>query len=335
MNHRPIHPPSTGRRAWLKAASAALGATLAGATHAQDAWPSRPLKLIVPIAPGGLTDTLARMLAAGLSTRLGQQVVVDNKPGGGGVIGMTAAARSPGDGYHLVLVYQGVASVNPVLHKDLPYDTLRDFTSVARVASFPLALVTGAQVPVASVKDLLALARKQPGKLSYASAGNATTSHLTMELFKRRTETHLVHIPYKGEAPALNDLLAGQVDVAFSSLQSVLPHLQGGRLKMLGVTSAERSPLAPQHPTIAEAGVPGFQSVGWYAVLAPKGTPAAAIERINKELLAILAEPEMRSRMAAQAIVPGGSSAEALQQWIVEDTERWRKVIQEAGIKAD
>lgn len=333
--NRPFDPSRIGRRTWLRAATAAIGAKLVGAAGAQEAWPSRPLKLIAPIAPGGLTDTLARMLATGLTTRLGQQVVVDNKPGGGGVIGMTAAARSAGDGYNLVLVYQGVASVNPVLRKDLPYDTLRDFVPVARVASFPLGLVAGAGVPVDSLKDLLALARSKPGKLSYASAGNATTSHLTMELFKRRTETHLAHIPYKGEAPALNDLLAGQVDVAFSSLQSLLPHLQGGRLKMLGVTSTERSPIAPQYPTLTEAGLPGFQSVGWYAVLAPKGTPAPAIERINRELLAILAEPEMRSRMAAQAVVPGGSSPEALQQWIVEDTERWRKVIQESGIKAD
>lgn len=321
-----------GRRAWL---AIALGACLAVPATAQDAWPSRPIKIIAPIAPGGLTDTLARMLAAGLTKRLGEQVIVENKPGGGGIIGMTAAASAPGDGYNLVLVYQGVASVNPVLRKNLPYDTLRDFTPVAQVATFPLALVASTRVPVDNVKELVALARTKPGSLSYASAGNATTSHLTMELFKRATDTRIVHIPYKGEAPALNDLMGGQVDVAFSSLQSVLPHMQSGRLKVLGVTSAQRSPLAPQLPTIAEAGVADFQSVGWYAVLAPKGTPKPVVERLNKELIAILAEPETRTRMAAQAIIPGGSSPEALQKWIVEDTERWRKVIHEAGIKAD
>lgn len=313
----------------------ALGACLTFHAGAQEAWPSRPIKLIAPIAPGGLTDTLARMLASGLSTRLGQQVVVDNRPGGGGVIGMTAAAKAPADGYNLVLVYQGVASVNPVLYKDLGYDTLRDFTPVAQVATFPLALVASTRVPVRDLKELLALARSKPGSLSYASAGNATTAHLTMELFKRRTDTRIVHIPYKGEAPALNDLMGGQIDIAFSSFASVLPHIQGGRLKVLGVTSAERSPLAPNLPTISEAGVPGFQSVGWYAVLAPKGTPRPIIDRLNKELLAIVAEPETRTRMAAQAIIPGGSSVEATQAWIAEDTERWRKVIQEAGIKAD
>lgn len=313
----------------------ALGACLTGSAFAQETWPARPLRMIAPIAPGGLTDTLARMLASGLSTRLGQQVVVDNRPGGGGVIGMTAAARSPGDGYNLVLVYQGVASVNPVLYKDLAYDTLRDFVPIAQVATFPLALVAGPRLKAANLQEFIALARSKPDGLSYASAGNATTAHLTMELFKRRADLRMVHIPYKGEAPALNDLMGGQVDVAFSSLQSVLPHIQGGRLRVLGVTSAERSPLAPQFPTIAEAGVVGFQSVGWYAVLAPAGTPRPIVERLNKELLAILAEPETRSRMTAQAITAGGSSPEAARQWIVEDTERWRKVIAEAGIKPD
>lgn len=331
MKHIPLHLP-LGRRDLL---ALALGAPLAGVATAQDNWPSRPLKMFAPIAPAGLTDTVARMLAAGLSTRLGQQVVVDNRPGGGGVIGMSAAAKSPADGYNLVLVYQGVASVNPALYKDLPYDTLRDFAPIARVATFPLALITNARVPANSVQELLALARSKPGRLSYASAGNATTSHLTMELFKRQTGTRIVHIPYKGEAAALNDLMGGQVDVAFSTVASVLPHLESGRLKVLGVTSAERSPLVPQLPTIAEAGVPGFQSVGWYGVLAPKGTPLPIVERLNKELLSFLADPETRKRMAAQTIVPGGSSPTALQQWIAEDTERWHKVVQESGIKAD
>lgn len=312
-----------------------LGSCLAGAVIAQTGYPDRPLKIIAPIAPGGLTDTVARMLAAGLTTRLGQQVVVDNRAGGGGVIGMTAAAKSPADGYSMVLVYQGVASVNPVLHKDLPYDTLRDFAPVAQVATFPFALVVDSKLPAANVRELVALARSKPGGLSYASAGNATTSHLTMELFKRRTDLRIVHIPYKGEAPALNDLMGGQIDVAFSSLASVLPHIQSGRLRVLGVTSAERSPLAPELPTISEAGVPGFQSVGWYGVLAPHGTPAAMVERLNKELVAILGEPEFRARMTAQTLTPGGSSPEALRKWIAEDMERWRQVITESGIKVD
>lgn len=312
-----------------------LGSCLAGPVIAQTGYPDRPLKIIAPIAAGGLTDTVARMLAAGLTTRLGRPVVVDNRAGGGGVIGMTAAAKSPADGYSMVLVYQGVASVNPVLYKDLPYDTLRDFAPVAQVATFPFALVVDNKLPAANVRELVALARSKPGGLSYASAGNATTSHLTMELFKRRTDLRIVHIPYKGEAPALNDLMGGQVDVAFSSLASVLPHIQSGRLRVLGVTSAERSPLAPELPTISEAGVPGFQSVGWYGVLAPQGTPTAMVERLSRELVAILGEPEFRARMTAQTLTPAGSSPEVLRKWIAEDTERWRKVITESGIKVD
>ena len=324
-------PMNASRRAFM----ALLAAALPAGTFAQENWPSRPIKLIAPIAAGGLTDTVARLLASGLSTRLGQQVLVDNKPGGGGVIGMTAAAKSPSDGYHLVLAYQGVASVNPVLRADLPYDTLRDFVPVARVATFPMALLVNTKVPVTSLQEFMALARRKPGSLSYASAGNATTSHLTMELFKRRSGVDLVHVPYKGEAPALNDVMGGQIDVAFSTLGVVLPHVSSGRFKVLGVTSAQRSALAPDLPTIDEAGLPGFQSTGWYGVLAPAGTPRPVIERLNRELLAVLAEQETRERMTALALVPGGSSADALRQWIIEDTERWRKVIAEAGIKVD
>lgn len=222
-----------------------------------------------------------------------------------------------------------------MLQKALPYDPLRDFTRVAPVAAFPPALVASTRVPADNLKDLLVLVKSRPGSLIYASAGNATTARLTMELFKRRTDTRIVHIPYKGEAPALDDLMGGQVDVAFSSLASVLPHMQGGRLKVLGVTPSERSPLAPQFPTISEAGVAGFESVGWYAVLAPNGTPQSVVDRLNKELLAILAEPETRARMASQAIVPGGSTPEALRRRIQQGTQRWRKVIAEASIKAD
>lgn len=331
MNHE---KPALGlrRRACLKIS---LVGCLPVWASAQERWPGRPLQLIAPIAPGGLTDTLARLLASGLSTRLDQQVVVENKPGGAGVIGMQAAARSAPDGYHLILVYQGVASVNPVLYKNLPYDTLRDFAPVAQVATFPMALIANSRLQAKNLKEFIALARAKPGALSYASAGNATTSHLTMELFKRRTNLQLTHIPYKGEAPALNDLMGGQIDVAFSSLGSIMPHLDSGRLKVYGITSQKRTTLAPELPTISEAGVAGFQSEGWYAVLAPAGTPAPIITRLNKELLAVLAEPEVRARMQTQAIVPGGSSPEGLRQWIISDTERWRKVIADAGIKTD
>jgi tripartite-type tricarboxylate transporter receptor subunit TctC len=306
-----------------------------GNAFAQEPYPSRPLRLIAPIAPGGLTDSLARLLATGLSARLQQPVVVENRAGGGGVIGTTAAAKQAADGYNLLLVYQGIASVNPVLYNDLPYATLRDFAPVAKVATFPLALVVHSDVKARSVQELVALAKAKPGSLSYASAGNATTAHLTMELFKRQAGLHLVHIPYKGEAPALNDLMGGQVEVAFSSLASVLPHLKSGRLRPLGIASLERSSLAADIPTIHETGLKGFQSEGWYGVLVPTGTPAAVIDRLNRELLAVLADPETKAKMAAQAVVPTPSSPQALRQWIADETERWRKIITEAGIKPD
>jgi len=302
---------------------------------AQEPYPSRSLRLIAPIAPGGLTDSLARLLATGLSARLQQPVVVENRAGGGGVIGTTAAAKQAADGYNLLLVYQGIASVNPVLYNDLPYATLRDFAPVAKVATFPLALVVHSDVKARSVQELVALAKAKPGSLSYASAGNATTAHLTMEMFKRQAGLHLVHIPYKGEAPALNDLMGGQVEVAFSSLASVLPHLKSGRLRPLGIASLERSSLAVDIPTIHETGLKGFQSEGWYGVLVPTGTPAAVIDRLNRELLAVLADPETKTKMAAQAVVPTPSSPQALRQWIADETERWRKIITEAGIKPD
>jgi len=302
---------------------------------AQEPYPSRSLRLIAPIAPGGLTDSLARLLATGLSARLQQPVVVENRAGGGGVIGTTAAAKQAADGYNLLLVYQGIASVNPVLYNDLPYATLRDFAPVAKVATFPLALVVHSDVKARSVQELVALAKAKPGSLSYASAGNATTAHLTMEMFKRQAGLHLVHVPYKGEAPALNDLMGGQVEVAFSSLASVLPHLKSGRLRPLGIASLERSSLAVDIPTIHETGLKGFQSEGWYGVLVPTGTPAAVIDRLNRELLAVLADPETKTKMAAQAVVPTPSSPQALRQWIADETERWRKIITEAGIKPD
>lgn len=323
-------------RAWglrLLAAAATLG--VAAGALAEDAYPSRPLKLIAPIAPGGLTDALARVLATALGERLGQPVVVDNRAGAGGIIGMTAAAKSAADGYTLVIVYQGIASVNPVLRKDLSYDTLRDFAPIGLSGGFPLALVTKADLPVKSVRELIELARSKPGRLSYASAGTATSSQLAMELFKSRTGVDLVHVPYRGEAPALNDLLAGQVDVEFTSLASVLPHLGSPRLRVLAVTTVERSKLAPDIPTVAESGVPGFQATGWYGLMAPAGTPEAIVERLNRELVAVLGDAGMRARLQAMGLEAFSSSPEAMRSFIVEDMAKWRKVIAEADIKVD
>lgn len=323
-------------RTWalcLLTAAASFG--MAAGARAQEGYPTHPVKLIAPIAPGGLTDALARVLATALGERLGQPVVVDNRAGAGGIIGMTAAAKSAPDGYTLVIVYQGIASVNPVLRKDLPYDTLRDFAHIGLSGGFPLALVTKADLPVKSVEDLMRLARSQPGRLSYASAGAATTSHLAMELFKSQTGLDIVHVPYRGEAPALNDVLAGQVDVEFTSLSSVLPHLDNPRLRVLAVSTASRSKLTPGIPTVAESGVPGFQVTGWYGLMAPAGTPAAIIDRLNRELVAVLGDAAMRERLQAMGLEAFSSSPQEMRTFITEDMARWRKVIAESGIKVE
>lgn len=330
--HRQFEQAKLNRRQCIVLAAGACAGMQA---LADDVWPSRPIKLIAPIASGGLTDTLARLVAKNLSDKVGQQVIVDNRPGAGGVIGMTAAARSPADGYNLILVYQGVASVNPVLYKNLPYDTLRDFVPVAGVATFPLAFVVSNQVPADNLQQFIEYARANPSRLSYASAGNATTSHLTMELFKRRTGVHLNHVFYKGEAPALTDLMGGQVDVAFSSLGSILPHLNSGRLRVLGVTSSQRSPIAPQLPTIAESGVSNFQSTGWYGLLAPRATPKHIVERIANAVQTIVVDPQVSKSMLAQALVPNASTPEQLHSLIAEETLRWKKLVAEVGIKVD
>ena len=311
-----------------------LLALLSSPALAQD-FPSRPMKMIVPIAAGGLTDSLARTLAARLSERLGQPMVVENRPGGGGVIGMQAAAKSPADGHTLILVYQGVAAVNPSLIPNLPYDVPRDFAPVAQVGTFPLVVLVNPAVNARSLGELLALARRAAPPLVYASAGNATTSHLATELIKRRARIDLVHVPYKGEAPALADLVGGTVPMALTTLNVALPMIRAGRVRPLAISSTERARQLPEVPTLAEAGLPDAEVVGWYGVLAPAGTPAAAISRLNRELTAMLAEPELRTKLEAMGVDPKPAASEAFGRFVRDETERWRRVISEANIRAD
>lgn len=307
---------------------------LAHSAVAQE-YPGKPIKFIAPIAAGGLTDTLTRALGQRLSERVGQPVIVENRPGAGGLIGMDAAAKSAPDGYTIVMVYQGLASVNPILFKVPPYETLRDFAPIAQVATFPMVLVVNASTPIGSVKELIEQARAKPGTMNYGSAGNATTSHLVMELFKRKTALDLLHIPYKGEAPALTELLGGRVSVTFNSLPSVLAHIRSGKVRALAIATRERSRLLPEVPTITEAGIGDLEVPGWYGVLAPAGTPRQVVERLSREFNAVVNEPDTRARLASQGIDLGGSSPDAFGKWIREETDRWRKVIVDAGIRAD
>lgn len=319
-------------RATRRGILAALGAWPAAAA-AQDA--GRTVRIIVPIAPGGLTDGLARLLARRLSERTGQSFVVENRPGGGGIIGMEAAARAAPDGSTLVLVYQGVASVNPVLHRNLSYDTLRDFSGIGMVGRFPILLTVPANMEVRDAAGFIAAAKRQPGALSYGSAGNATTSHLAMELFKRQAGIDIVHVPFRGEAPALTELAAGRVAAVFATVAAARPLIEGGRVRAIGVATAEASALAPGVTPIATSGLPGFEVSGWYGLLAPRGTPSPAIGRLNAELHAILAEAETRERLAAMGLEPSTGTPESCEAWIRAETETWRGVVTAAGIRAD
>jgi len=300
---------------------------------AADSYPSRPIRLIAPIAAGGLTDTLARLVAKGLADKLGQPVVVENKPGAGGIIGMEAAAQAKPDGYTMILVYQGVAAVNTSLYPHLPYNTLRDFVPIAGLGSFSLVLVTNSKTGIHSVHDLLKIAKAKPGSLSYASAGNATTSHLTMELFKLKSGVQAVHVPYKGEGPANTDVIGGRVDIAFSSLASVAPLIKSKRLVPLGVTSHERSSILPTVPTIAEAGVPGFEAVGWYGLLAPAGTPAAVVKKLEHAVADVLKQPATQDRLDSLGVTAKATSSSEFGQQIRSETEKWREVIKKSHIK--
>jgi len=301
-------------------------------TGAAASYPDRPIRLIAPIAVGGLTDTLARLVAAGLSEELKQPVVVENKPGAGGIIGMEAAAKSAPDGYTIILVYQGVAAVNTSLHKDLPYNTQRDFTPISSLGSFPLVLVTNGATGIQSVSGFIERAKSKPNSLSYASAGNATTSHLTMELFKDQTGIKIVHVPYKGESPANTDVAGGQVDVAFSSLASVAPMIEAGRLKALGIATAEPSPLLKGVPTITSSGVPGFEASGWYGLLAPAGTPPAIIETLSTAVGKALNQSSIRQKLEALGVASKASSPDEFGRQIESETEKWRNVIRKSGI---
>lgn len=296
------------------------------------AYPDHAIKLIAPIAVGGLTDTLARLVASGLAEQLKQTVVVENKPGAGGIIGMEAAARSTADGYTLILVYQGVAAVNSSLYKTLPYDTQRDFTPVATLGSFPLVLITNAKTGIKSVKQLIDQAKANPHALSYASAGNATTSHLTMELFKSESGLSAVHVPYKGESAANTDVAGGQTDIAYSSLASVVPLIKSGRLLPLGITTAERSAILPDVPTIAESGVPGFEASGWYGLLAPAGTPKDIVQTLNQAVAKVLNQPEIQEKLNTLGVTPTISTPAEFGEKIESETKKWRDVIRKSNI---
>lgn len=319
-------------RRTLKLALCAAVTALAAPAYA--AWPDKPIRMVVPQPPGGFNDTVSRLLAQRLGEAWKQPVVVENMPGAGGQIGTAAAARAPADGYTLLVVSFAHAT-NPYLRKNLPYDTVKDFKPVALLGQTPNLLVVRADSAIKSTEDLLTSAKARPGKLSYGSSGAGTSPHLSMEMFKSMSKTDIVHIPYKGGAPMVNDLLGGQVDVVFDNVPNLLPFVKAGKLRALSVSSAQPTELAPGVQTTATSGVPGFEMQAWYGLVVPAGTPDDIVAKINAEVNAVLQMPDVKSIFVQQSVVPGGGSPRQFGDFVDAQMKKWAKVIQDANITLD
>ncbi|AEG91082.1 Bug family tripartite tricarboxylate transporter substrate binding protein [Ramlibacter tataouinensis] len=316
------------------AALAVLAAPFAAPSlHAQQAYPSRPVRLVVPQSPGGASDALARIVAQKLGEKWGQPVVVDNRAGAGGNIGMDAVAKAPGDGYTLLMSYVGSHAINPSIYKKLPFDPVADFTAVATLANVPFVAVANPRLPIASVKDLAAYAGRQP--VTFGSAGNGSVNHLLGEMFNSSASVKMTHVPYKGAAPALTDLLAGQIQVVFTSLPSVSQHIKAGTLKGLAVTGTKRSAAFGDIPTFAEQGYPAFDSSFWFAIFATGGTPPAIVRQINADINKILEEKDTAEKFAAQGAEVSITSPQELQAMLRNDIQRWAVVVKQSGATAD
>ncbi len=326
------------RRLWVRAGVSLLSlfaATLGLPAHAAD-YPERPIRLVVPFPAGGATDLMARTLGDKLSQRLGQPIVIDNRAGAGGGVGAEAVARAAPDGYTLLFATMGSLTINPALYKKLRYDPLKDFEPVALTHSTSNLLVVNPAVPARSVAELIALARRKPGELTFASAGNGTTSHLSGELFKSLAKVDLTHVPYKGSAPAMTDFLAGRTQMMFDTASNFVDYVKAGRLRALGLTGRQRSPAMPDVPTISETpGMGDYELSLWLGVLAPAGTPKAIVERLHRDIGATMSEPEMVRQMAAAGIEVRLGSTQAFAALIRTDMAKWAEVVKQAGIQID
>jgi tripartite-type tricarboxylate transporter receptor subunit TctC len=316
----------------LLARAAILLLALAAPAIAADDYPNRPVRLIIPFPPGGSNDVVGRLVAKQLSEKLGQQVFVDNRVGAGGVLGTQAASVAVPDGYTL-LVISIAHAVNPALYK-LEYDPIKSFTPVSILATGPNVLVVNPELNVKSVKDLLALAKDKPGELNYASAGIGSFQHLGGELFKLTAGVNIVHVPYRGGGPAMQDVIAGQVKIMFSSLIQTTPFIKSGQLRPLGTGGSVRSPVLPDVPTIAEAGVPGYVAENWWGILAPAGTPTPIVEKLHRDIQAALKAPELQAQFAREGAVSVEMSSAEFGEYIKAETVKWTRVVKEGGITA-
>ncbi|MCZ2498067.1 tripartite tricarboxylate transporter substrate binding protein [Xylophilus sp. Kf1] len=324
------------RRALLaSAALAAAAATLPALAQSPAAYPTKPITIIVPFAAGGTTDILARLVGQYLGTELGQPVLVDNRVGAGGNIGGQLAARSAADGYTLFMGTVGTHAINQSLYSKMPFDPIKDFAPISRVANVPNLLVANPQQPFKNVKELIAYAKANPGKINFGSSGNGSSIHLSGELFKMMTKVDMVHVPYKGSAPAMNDLLGNQIAIMFDNMPSAIQHVRAGKLRPLAVTTAKRSPELPDVPTIAEAGVPGYEATSWFGLLAPAGTPAPVVDRIDAALMKIYKNPELLKKIADQGGEPVVETPAQFTAFIKAETAKWGKVVKESGATVD
>lgn len=301
-------------------------------------WPAKPIRMVVPFTPGGSTDILARAIGQKLTEAWGQPVVIDNVPGAGGSIGADKVAKAAPDGYTLLMGHIGTLAVTPSIYPTLPYDPIKSFAPVAWVARVPNVLAVHPSLPVHSVKELIALARKQPGRLNFGSGGNGSAAHLAMEYLKLQSQTFMVHVPYRGTAPAVNDVVAGQIQMVFTGAPAVLPFVKSGQMRALAVSSASRLPGQPDIPTVAESGLKelaGFEADQWYGVVAPAGTPREIIAKLNTQINASLNAPELKARLQSEGALATPTTPEVFGRLIVSEIARWQPVVKAGQVKAD
>jgi len=318
---------------WMVAGSLSLTAVLAQAQTA--GYPVKPVRWVVPFPPGGSADLMGRMIGQDLAKALGHQVVIENRAGASAIVGSEYVAKSPADGYTLLQANVSQMTIHPSLYPRLPYDPLKDFAPVTVLGIVTSVMVTTPSLPVASVRDLVALAKKRPGQLNFTSSGAGSSTHLTGELLKQRAGIAMTHINYKGSGPALTDVMAGFVEIMFENLPSALPFINANKLKVLAVTGKDRSPVLKSVPTLAESGFPGFDMVSWQALVAPAGTPRAVVDRLNAEVAKVLKTPEMKEKMTGLGTDVVANSPEQFAQYLREETAKWSKIVRDAGIKLE
>jgi tripartite-type tricarboxylate transporter receptor subunit TctC len=324
--------PSMRGTARLALMAIVLAASVGAAAQG---WPVRPVRIVVPSPPGDGSDAVARAVADKLAIALGQPFIVENKPGAGGVVGASEVARAAPDGYTLIMGNAGSHGINAAVYTKISYDVVRDFMPISLIAESPNVLVANADAPFKSVKELIAASRAQPGKIDFASGGQGSSAHMSMELFKYLTHTDLNHIPYKGATPALTDIIAGTVPVMFVNLPPAMGHIRSGKVRALAVTTAQRWSALPDVPTVAEAGVPGFETVAWFGLLAPAGTPRDIIERLSAEVHKIVLTPDVRARIEATGAQAVGSTPDAFARRIHDDVDKWKRVAAAAKVRID